>query len=151
MAAEDYKVDGTDTNVSSYFKFQKLIYGKVKFNQLKERYNIKEISNDNNIILFTLNNNEYYYGLISSKIRKKGDIQWTGKVITFLNNELGLKRGENKLEKIFPIVRNKFTFGKYKGKSLDWVRINDINYLIWCVDNVEKFPELDLSYKWTKV
>lgn len=32
------------------------------------------------------------------------------------------------------------TFGKYKGKSIKWVIINDYPYLVWAYKNVKNFP-----------
>ena len=40
-----------------------------------------------------------------------------------------------------------FTFGKYKGYTLDYVATQNISYILWCVKNIEKFliSEEDLT------
>lgn len=35
-------------------------------------------------------------------------------------------------------VRPKFAFGKYKGKTLEWVLANSPGYIVWVHDNVAK-------------
>lgn len=42
------------------------------------------------------------------------------------------------------------TFGKHKGKTVDWITDNDLSYIIWLIDNdVVRFPIeiLDASYQ----
>ena len=90
MAKEDYtiEINGTLTNVSKLAKQNKIKYGNIKFNKLKERFDIEVIENNNNIINFKIFGNEYYYGLVSSKIRRKGEREWTGKLIKTLQHDI---------------------------------------------------------------
>lgn len=39
-----------------------------------------------------------------------------------------------------------FPFGKYKGKTIQWVITNDIDYIYWFVKNVSGHPEFNLDY-----
>ena len=46
----------------------------------------------------------------------------------------------------------KFTFGKYKGKTLEWVFDSDFPYLFWCYGNIKWFQiKLTISKdKWVR-
>ena len=57
---------------------------KKKFSKLVEKYGLVEIENNNNIILFSYNNELYYYALVKHKIRKKGSKEWFTKVTDIL-------------------------------------------------------------------
>lgn len=60
----------------------------------------------------------------------------------------------NKVNEIYPEVKVKkekkdnkhivdscFNFGKYKGKTIEWVEKNDLSYLNWCIENIKNFKQ----------
>lgn len=90
MAGEDYQTerDGVQMNISKAIRYDKRKIGYKNFNKLKERFDIEFIEEKNNIIRFKLYGNEYYFGLVKSKLRKKGEKDWTGKLITKLKSDI---------------------------------------------------------------
>jgi hypothetical protein len=40
-----------------------------------------------------------------------------------------------------------FTFGKYKGSSLEDVIYDDFKYIVWCLDNLEWFQVTEAVYE----
>jgi len=86
MSGEDYKVshNGQDINISQYFKQNKVNSGRNKFNKLVEKYGLKFIKNNNNVILFSYKDELYYYTLVQHKIRKKGTKDWTTEIAEVL-------------------------------------------------------------------
>jgi hypothetical protein len=90
MAREDYQTEynGQEMNIAKAIRLKKKENGEMNFNKLKNRFNLEVLDNINNIIQFRLYDRIYYYGLVSSKIRKKGEREWTGKVISYLKSEL---------------------------------------------------------------
>jgi len=45
-----------------------------------------------------------------------------------------------KIEEVKPIGKV-FTFGKYRGKTFDWVKANDSYYWNWAKENIKGFKE----------
>ena len=62
----------------------KLGRGWALFYKIKERFNVENVENKNNILHFFIDGEKYLFGLKSSKIKLKGDNTWTGKVLTTL-------------------------------------------------------------------
>jgi hypothetical protein len=143
MRENDYTIG--DKNISQIIKEQKVNFGLKRWYDVKNKFNITIYEHqDNNIIIFTLNGVQYYYGIPSQKIRRKGEREWTSKVITFLKEELK-KEGvevpvkEKTNNKREYLVDGKFTFGKYKG-LLKWeVLEKDSAYFMWCCENIKGF------------
>ena len=86
MSSEDYRIvyEGVEMGVSKYIRIKKRISGEKKFSKLVEKYGLVEIENNNNIILFSYNDELYYYALVKHKIRKKGSKEWFTKVTDIL-------------------------------------------------------------------
>jgi hypothetical protein len=78
MSGDDFKIqhNGVEMNYSKYVRLNKANSGKNKFNKLVTKYNLIEIENNNNIILFLYKDELYYYALVKHKIRKKGSKDW---------------------------------------------------------------------------
>lgn len=75
------------TSIAANLKAKKVEKGYVLFNDLYDRYDIIIISNISNTILFSIGNKEYYFGIPSKKIRKKGNSIWTGGIVSFLKKD----------------------------------------------------------------
>lgn len=86
MAAEDYQTErnGIQMNISKAIRMDKSKIGQKKFEELKLKYDIEVIENKNNIIRFIHDEQEYYYGVVSRKIRKAGEREWTTKISQIL-------------------------------------------------------------------
>ena len=89
MAGEDYRVkhNGIEMNISKYIRTNKAERGLAKFSKLVVKYNLEDIQNNNNIISFSYNGEQYYYALVQHKIRKKGDKTWFTKVSDILKTK----------------------------------------------------------------
>lgn len=89
MSREDYRVghNGVEMNISTYARMIKAERGLLKFNKLVEKYNLEDVQNNNNVISFSYNGEQYYYALIKHKIRKKGDKTWFTKVTAVLKTK----------------------------------------------------------------
>ena len=120
-----YNIDGL--NYSKYVRIEKSKTGLKRFNKLKERFNISKYRNVNNIIIFNYNGDEYHYGLISYKIRKKGS-KWTSSVIATLTG-----KKINKVKK--KTFGDKKAPGKHKDKTWREVMDTDIQYIYWMIKN----------------
>lgn len=136
MAGEDYRIDGI--NISKIFKLEKVYYGQVRWYSLYKKYQITKISENNNLILFSIGDIKYYYGIPSQKIRRKGDKIWSSKIITelkkdFNNNNIPLR--EIKEEKLSP---ESPAPGKYKGHTWYYVLENDPQYVNWFISVTDK-------------
>lgn len=70
-------------------KDDKVKYGRIKFGELKRKFNIQIISDRDNIIKFRIGIIVYYYGVPSCKIRKIGEKQWTTKIVSKFKSDLG--------------------------------------------------------------
>lgn len=133
------------TNISKVFKQEKVNNGLGRWYLLLKQFDIKVISNKNNLILFSINDVEYYYGIPSQKIRRRGDNEWTGKIIHKLKDDLNItpkkvdKNIDTKNEKISD---NIFNFGKYKGETIESVKEKDINYYNWCKENIKELKNI---------
>jgi hypothetical protein len=91
MAKEDYEstYKGETMNISKMAKMTKLYYGNINFNNLKRRFSmIDVIENKNNIIKFSIYGKIYYYGLVANKVRREGNREWFGKVITNIQKDI---------------------------------------------------------------
>jgi hypothetical protein len=91
MAKEDYEstYKGETMNISKMAKMTKLYYGNINFNNLKRRFSmIDVIENKNNIIKFSIYGKIYYYGLVANKVRRGGNREWFGKVITNIQKDI---------------------------------------------------------------
>ena len=77
---------------------------------------------------------------------------------SFTHGDITYKDGTNFESRIKPkelekkIIKTKMskkreilTFGKYKGKDINWIIQNDQNYYNWCVENIKDFKT---SYAW---
>jgi hypothetical protein len=139
MTGEDYKTErnGIQMNISKAVRIDKAKIGQKKFEELKLKYDIEVIENKNNIIRFIHDEQEYYYGVVSRKIRKAGEREWTTKISQILKNKNNNKINQMNQNNIQ--FKERFNFGKYKGKEVKWVIENDPQYYKWCLDNVKKF------------
>ena len=116
-------------------KRMKIGSGWALFYKIKEKYNVHSVENKNNVLHFNIDDEKYLFGLPSRKLKLQGETKWTGKVLTTIKKRHEEKPKEKK-EKL-----NVFTFGKYKDKSIDYVRENDEQYLEWCIENVKYFKK----------
>lgn len=148
MSDEDngYKVlvDGKYVNISKVIKSKKVDYGEIKFYKLKQRFPIDVINERNNIIMFSVYGNIYYYGVVKGVIRRKGEKEWHSKLITVLKkdidniikdkdiNELENNRNSNKYN---PDLMK--APGKYKDKTWSKVSIIDPNYVNWMISETK--------------
>lgn len=82
MSGEDFKVshNGGEINFSQYVKLNKVNSGTAKFKKLVEKYGLKFIKNNNNVILFSYKDELYYYALVKHSVRKKGTKDWTTEI-----------------------------------------------------------------------
>lgn len=84
MKDNDYSVGPNGENISRIVKDRRIEAGLKKFNQLKERFDLQDCINNNNIISFKHNDKEYYYAVVKKKIRLKGSKDWTTSLISIL-------------------------------------------------------------------
>lgn len=147
MAIEDYMIG--DVNISTIFKQEKVNYGLCRWYKLYEKYLITSYVNKNNIILFTIGDKEFYYGIPSQKVRKKGDSKWTGKIVELFKNEFDelpiRKEPLVKKDKLTP--ESEITFGKYKGMTYNDLYIKDEGYFIWALENTKDTKIKKLLYE----
>lgn len=134
MAGEDYIINGE--NISKIAKRKKVGYGNVRWYNLLNTYDIKVIKENNNLILFSIEDKEYYYGVPSQKIRRKGDTIWSSKIITELKKDFGTIpiRKESTITKYTP---ESLAPGKHKDKT--WIQVSqeDPGYIKWMIDNTK--------------
>jgi hypothetical protein len=138
MAADDYQIGGV--NISKIVKKEKVNNGLYRWIKLKEKYNIKTITENNNVILFSIEDKQYYYGVPSQKIRRKGDKVWTGKIVAELKKDfvkIPLNTNviiESKIKSYLPTDNAP---GKHKDKTWLEVSQKDPNYVKWMIDTTK--------------
>jgi hypothetical protein len=136
MSREDYEINGE--NISKVVKRKKVAFGLQRWNNLYQKYEINIISNKNNIILFSINDKEYYYGLPSQKIKRRYDRVWNSKIITELKKDFDkIPLRENvvkkvQIKKIYPLPTD-MAPGKHKDKTWLQVKQEDENYIKWMI------------------
>ena len=139
MAGEDYRGIG-DLNISQIVKQRLIKYGQVRWYNLYKKYEITKISENNNLILFSIGNIKYYYGIPSQKIRRKGNRTWYTKIVTELkkdfNNDIPLRQIYE--EEKYIITPESPAPGKYKGHTWLYVLQNDPNYVNWFISVTDK-------------
>lgn len=112
-----------------------LKYGTARWYKLKNKYGLREIANQNNIILFELNNIPFYFALRKQKVRKKGAKDWHSKIETYLKAETGCaKLPETQKKTDYKKTDYKKTdlvhFGKYANKiTWDQLKIENESYI----------------------
>jgi hypothetical protein len=77
--------------------------------------------------------------LLSSKIESYKIKNKILELYPYTDEEISNIEDEKKSKKI--------TFGKYKGKSIDWIKQNDAGYIKWCLDNIKGFEKKYLLVK----
>jgi hypothetical protein len=123
--------------VSLELRADKLNYGMIRWYRLKTKFNLQEIQNKNNVILFEINDIKFYYACRKQKIRKQGSPEWTSKLETYLKKESGCIKVDcveplTKKEKTIPNPTDKAP-GKHKDKTWLEVKEQDPNYIEWMI------------------
>lgn len=132
-----YHLDNGE-NISKIVKRKKVGYGLQRWNDLYQKYDIEIISNKNNLILFSIENKEYYYGIPSQKIKRRYDRVWNSKVVTELKkdfNEIPLRKNiveKIKIKKLHHLPTD-MAPGKHKDKNWLQVKQEDPNYIKWMI------------------
>lgn len=107
-----------------------LKYGIARWYKLKNKYGLREIANQNNIILFELNDIPFYFALRKQKVRKKGVKDWHSKIETYLKAETGCAKLPETPKKTDYKKTDLVHFGKYANKiTWDQLRIENESYI----------------------
>jgi hypothetical protein len=141
--------NGEEMTLSKANKCRMMELGNIKFQDLKLKYDIKEISNENGYILFSLGDLVQYYFTPygGGKIKLIDGVKWTGKIVTQFKNDF---KGNIPLSKI-PVYgetikvkkssnNNKvINFGKHKGKTFDYLYEFENQYFMWLYNSTTNF------------
>jgi hypothetical protein len=86
MAGEDYRINGV--NISVISKNRKIRAGRFNFyKKFFTPYNFWVKGENNNIVELEINWKRYYYGVVSGKIRLKGEKEWHKDILDKLNKD----------------------------------------------------------------
>jgi len=131
---EDYEieVDGVMLNISKVARMRKRRFGEIRFNKLKSKFDIKVISDKGGLILFSIQEKQYYWAPVAQKIRRVGEKEWSGKVMTILKSDFNTKIPLKKqIDKKTTYNLDDMAFGKHKDKTWLEVEQTEPSYTDW--------------------
>jgi hypothetical protein len=128
----------------------------------KEDYDFLSTLDEFKTILDSQNEFDIYYGDVGNDYSTlwglyKIDSEYNNRLL--LSDKVESYKIKSKILEIHPYTdqeisniekekkSKKITFGKYKGKSIDWIRQNDDKYIDWCLDNIKGFENKYLLAK----